>query len=513
MNTILRHLRRLALGAGLSDSQLLGSFVERREEAAFAALVQRHGPMVFGVCRRLLGNQHDAEDAFQATFLVLVRKAAHIRAGTTIGNWLYGVACRTALRARAMNAKRRFKEQTARERFVEVASAPNGWDDLLPLVDEELSRLPDKYRAPVVLCDLEGKSRAEAARLLGWPVGTLSWRLAAARKSLAAKLTRRGIALSAGAMLTAMGQQSLAACVPGALVAATTRAALLLAAGPAAAVVGVVSAKVLTLTEGVLKTMFLAKITSASGLFAGVAVLGLTTGGFFYQTRAGTDDSAQPREAKAAAAAEPQRDQPARRLDGDRRDEEMRRALEEARRHEQELRVAVESLRKQLEDTRAELDRTRKMGEGVRYFNTVAQQVSPPRGQPPQGDPTRGRAGPDDRTPRGPDGNTPRGPGRNVSGVRHPEGDEAAALTRIQERRHAIQDELKRLDEQQRQVQEQMARRRDEMRRQPQGVGGPDRRGAGQPQGDRLDQLMQRLEQIERRLQQLEQNRPGSRRD
>src|SRR4051794_16998510 len=111
MNTILRHLRRAALGAGLSDGELLDRFVGLRDEAAFATLVERHGPMVLGVCRRLLGHRHDAEDAFQATFLVLVRKAARIRSQETVGNWLYGVACRTAMRVRAMNARRRAREQ------------------------------------------------------------------------------------------------------------------------------------------------------------------------------------------------------------------------------------------------------------------------------------------------------------------------------------------------------------------------------------------------------------------
>src|SRR5438132_8805276 len=146
MNTILRHLRRAALGAGLSDGELLDHFVGRREEAAFELLLQRHGPMVLGVCRRLLGNRHDAEDAFQATFLVLVRKAGAIRSRETVGHWLYGVACRTALRARAMNAKRRAKEERARQRANGVTPAPQLSDDWLPLLDEELSRLPDKYR-------------------------------------------------------------------------------------------------------------------------------------------------------------------------------------------------------------------------------------------------------------------------------------------------------------------------------------------------------------------------------
>src|SRR5438309_4215641 len=150
-DTLARTVTRLvAAGAG-PDADLLRRFVAARDEAAFAQLVRRHGPMVFGVCRRTLGNTHDAEDAFQATFLVLVRKAATIRPRELIGNWLYGVACRTARKARAMNAKRRIKECRAQKEI----SAPEPEDkvpnEILERLDAEISRLPDKYRLPVVL--------------------------------------------------------------------------------------------------------------------------------------------------------------------------------------------------------------------------------------------------------------------------------------------------------------------------------------------------------------------------
>src|SRR5262249_15212782 len=151
---------------------------------AFEALIERHGPMVFGVCRRLLADPHAAEDAFQATFLVLVRKAASISPPEMVGNWLYGVACRTAHNARVTLAKLRAK---AREmRYIPQAEEQGdaGWRDLQPLLDTELERLPDKYRASIVLCDLEGKSRTEAARQLGLPEGTLSSRLARGRELL-----------------------------------------------------------------------------------------------------------------------------------------------------------------------------------------------------------------------------------------------------------------------------------------------------------------------------------------
>ena len=180
-NEIINHLRRAVLrrdGAGLTDSQLLECYVLQREEAAFAALVHRHGPMVWGVCHRLLHHHQDTEDAFQATFLVLVRKASTLASRELLANWLYGVAYRTACKARGMIFKRRL-----RERQVTQMPEPKGlqnqtWPDLEPLLDEELSRLPDKYRIPIILCDLEGKTRKEAARHVGCPEGTLAARLA-----------------------------------------------------------------------------------------------------------------------------------------------------------------------------------------------------------------------------------------------------------------------------------------------------------------------------------------------
>src|SRR5690349_9903126 len=141
-------------GAGLTDGQLLARYARGREEAAFAALVHRHGPMVWGVCCRVLGGQHDAEDAFQATFLVLVRKAASLAQGEKLANWLYGVAHLTALKARAATARRRAREKQVTAMPEPALEQRQLWDDLQPLLDQELSRLPDKYRAVIVLCDL-----------------------------------------------------------------------------------------------------------------------------------------------------------------------------------------------------------------------------------------------------------------------------------------------------------------------------------------------------------------------
>src|SRR5262249_42599616 len=172
-----------------------------RDQVAFEGLLRRHGPMVLGVCRRVLHNDADAEDAFQATFLVLVRKAASVRPRGLVGNWLYGVAYRTALKARAMNAKRRVKESAAGQNLRPGAQPDAHGFDLQGVIDQEVNRLPAKYRAALLLCDLEGKTRAEAARQIGCPEGTIATRLVKARSLLARGLSRRGVALSGGVPL------------------------------------------------------------------------------------------------------------------------------------------------------------------------------------------------------------------------------------------------------------------------------------------------------------------------
>src|SRR5260370_9971230 len=216
MSEIVQQLRRAVLlqdGAGLTDGQLLGCFIEHRDEAAFAALVKRHASMVWGVCRRLLRNHHDAEDAFQATFLVFARKAASVEPRERIANWVHGVACRTALKARAV-ARRRAREKPLAEGVEPVAQEPDAWHDLRPLLDEELGRLPDNYRIVLLLCDLEGRTRAEVARQLGWPEGTVAGRLARARALLAGRLSRRGVTLSAAALAEMLSQSTASAALP-----------------------------------------------------------------------------------------------------------------------------------------------------------------------------------------------------------------------------------------------------------------------------------------------------------
>ena len=265
-NSVLEHLRatlRPAGGGGLTDGQLLRQYAAGRDGGAFAALVRRHGPMVLGVCRRLLGHAQDAEDAFQAAFLVLARKARALADPEAVGPWLFGVAYRTALEARAMNTRRRAREKQVRVVPDPAAPGEAPWRELVPLLDRELSRLPEKYRAAVVLCELEGRSRREAARQLGLAEGTLSWRLAAARKLLARRLARYGPPLSGAALAAALAEGA-AAGVPAPLVSSTVRAAA-----------GVSPAKVAALAEGVVKTMFVAKLKAVGWVFlvaAGVSV-------------------------------------------------------------------------------------------------------------------------------------------------------------------------------------------------------------------------------------------------
>jgi serpin B len=242
-----------------NDGQLLGRFLTARDEAAFAALVKRHGAMVLGVCRRILGNAADAEDTFQATFLVLVRKAGSLTGQAVLGDFLHGVARRTALNARRLAARRREKEQAMARPDVQGEEPRNDW---LALLDEELVRLPEKYRVPVVVCDLEGATRREAGERLGWPEGTVAGRLARGRALLAARLARRGVALPVVAVVAALSDGVASAGVPAPLATAT----LEVAAGRA---VGMTAARVTELTEEVMRAMLVSKLK----IVAGTAIL------------------------------------------------------------------------------------------------------------------------------------------------------------------------------------------------------------------------------------------------
>ena len=274
-STVIVELRRAALLAGraeINDGQLLEDFVARRDECAFERLVHRHGPMVLGVCRRVIGSIHDAEDAFQATFLVLARKAASVRPREAVGNWLYGVAYRTARRAKAIAARRmaREKQVTTMPQPSHEPARPRTTQELEGILDEELTQLPDKYRLPVVLCELEGQPRKAVAQRLALPEGTLSSRLATARKLLGQRLSKRGFAVPCALLAGLLTHEAACASVPGTLVSNTVKAATLLAAGRVTA--AVVSPSVAALSEGVLRAMFLTKLKIA-GLTLIIALL------------------------------------------------------------------------------------------------------------------------------------------------------------------------------------------------------------------------------------------------
>jgi RNA polymerase sigma factor (sigma-70 family) len=231
---LVRYLRQLVdprSDSDLSDAALLGRFAGGRDEGAFAVLVQRHGRLVWEVCRHILRDDHDAEDAFQVTFLVLARKAGSIRKQQSVASWLHGVAYRVAQKARVAAARRRTHETRAASIPPAQPSCEMAWRELQAILDDELNRLPDKYKTPFVLCCLEGKSKKEAADDLGWKEGTVSSRLAEARKRLQQRLTRRGVTLSALLCGTALAQNTATAAIPPLLAASTVKAALAFAAG------------------------------------------------------------------------------------------------------------------------------------------------------------------------------------------------------------------------------------------------------------------------------------------
>lgn len=278
MNWLIQRLRKSALvldRGSFTDGELLGAFIAQQDEAAFEAIVRRHERMVLGVCRRVLSHAQDAEDAFQATFLVLVRKARSVVPRDAVGNWLYGVAYRTALAARRVSLRRGGKEKQVKSMPDPQVATNDEWERLQPVLDKELNALPDKYRLPVILCDLEGRTRRAVARELKIPDGTLSNRLTAARRMLARGLSRHGVAFSGGAVAMMLSQKAASAGVPASLMEGTVKAGTLMLGGK---IVGtIVSAKVVALTEGVVKAMFLTKLKTliAVSVFLGFVALGI----------------------------------------------------------------------------------------------------------------------------------------------------------------------------------------------------------------------------------------------
>jgi RNA polymerase sigma factor (sigma-70 family) len=278
------------------DAELLRGFARGGDADAFAALVRRHGPMVLGACRRLLPNLADAEDAFQATFIVLARKAGSLRRPERLAGWLYQVALRVARKARRRAAQLAVRERPLTEMPTDAPVPELVWRELRPLLDEELGRLPERLRLPVVLCFLEGLTKREAARRLSWPEGTVSSRLQAAREKLRERLTRRGLALSAGVMHLALFQNAAPAAVPTALAVATTLTATAATASASAAFI---------LAEGVVQSMFVSKLkvvaagVLAVGLLGGgswVAGRGTGTGGFAPASAVAAEQPADPKE-------------------------------------------------------------------------------------------------------------------------------------------------------------------------------------------------------------------------
>lgn len=259
--------RPTMLAAALDDGQLLERFVQNRDETAFAALVTRHGPLVLGVCRRVLHHQQDTEDAFQATFVVLARKARSICKQTSLASWLYKVAYRIALRARAANARRRLPEHRPQATYAPSPLGEVVQAELRRVLDEEVQRLPEKYRAPILLCYLEGQTNEKAAEQLHCPTGTVKIRLARGREMLRKRLTRRGIGLSALSLAAAL-VYDVAAAVPPSLATATLQAA----------VGGVAPVAVTQLVGGALKAMCWTKLKIAAAVLLTVLIGTLADG-------------------------------------------------------------------------------------------------------------------------------------------------------------------------------------------------------------------------------------------
>jgi RNA polymerase sigma factor (sigma-70 family) len=276
LGAVVSGLRRIAakkVSRNLSEHELLERFVSQRDEGAFESLLARHGPMVANVCRRVLHDQALVEDAFQATFLVLIRKAGSIGKRELLANWLYGVAYRTASRARVEAVKRQARESAVVPKQAADPLAEITARELLAALDEELSTLPPRYRGPLVLCYLDGRTRDEAARQCSCSLATLARRLDRGLELLRARLARRGFTLPMILFPIMLSQGTASAFVPPALAAATVKAASMIAAGRAAT--SVVSAKVAALSEGMVRTMFLAKVKCAAVTMVALSVAAL----------------------------------------------------------------------------------------------------------------------------------------------------------------------------------------------------------------------------------------------
>jgi RND family efflux transporter MFP subunit len=279
--SLIRFLRHVVGPDGCgrdADERLLHRFARQRDQAAFAALVARHGPMVLGVCGRLLRDPNDVEDAFQATFLVLARKAQSLASPHLLAPWLYGVARRTALEAKLRAARRRAKEQPIVDAAIPDPAAQAAWADVRPVLDEEIAGLPERYRVPFVMCYLEGRTNGETARLIGCPEGTVASRLSWARQRLRARLTRRGVTLSAGVLAALLCGKTV---VAPALAQCTTLAVA----------ARVVPANVGSLAGKVLKQMLWTKVRKATGVLLTLLLVIGGGGAFVGSSRGGGEQA------------------------------------------------------------------------------------------------------------------------------------------------------------------------------------------------------------------------------
>jgi RNA polymerase sigma factor (sigma-70 family) len=298
----LETLYHLGAVGNLTDGQLLEWFVTGRgageaAEAGFAALVDRHGPMVLRVCRQILGDTHDAQDAFQATFLILVRKAGSVRKRDSVASWLHGIARRVALRAKFDRSRRREYERRSVEMSARTESQSAGEPECWPDLHEELARLPEKYREPLVLCYLEGLTTDEAARRLGCPQGTVLSRLSRGKERLRDRLTRRGLASPVGLMAGGLSAEV----VPAALSHSVVQSALRLAADRAA--MSIVPTAVAGLTQGVLRTMMLTKLGITAAAVTMGAALAAGAGALWQRGPAGRTEAAQAKDVSRPASA------------------------------------------------------------------------------------------------------------------------------------------------------------------------------------------------------------------
>src|SRR5262249_4040734 len=294
IGTLLRHVQKLAAGGCArqrTDRQLLDDFAAHHSEAAFTALVSRHGPMVLRVCRRGLHHEHDAQDAFQAAFLVLARNINSIRNRSSLGGWLHGVAYRTAMKVKRTAARRRNHE--ARLRRAEQRKLPGAatrqltllgsppWDDVKAVLDEEIQRLPSRFREAFTLCVLEGRSGTDAAAELGCKEGTVKSRVNRARQRLQRQPARRGIDLAVLLAALSVAEAAGRAAVPATLAQSTIRFGLLVAAGKSAA--SVIPTHVAALAAGVTRAMFVSKAKIAVVLMFAVGLFAAGAGALAHQ--------------------------------------------------------------------------------------------------------------------------------------------------------------------------------------------------------------------------------------